>query len=133
MQIRQVTLKDGSDYLDRLAERFSTDDFTLQMELALAYVKLGSLEGKPNTTSLGDTVGAIESYEKAIRLLENVYKNTKGESLGKWPQVQLLKTYRQIGTAFSRANQEKEKGKSILNDGRRFFRKFKANFRTIRF
>lgn len=113
MQIRQKLLQDGGDYLNRLA--VSTDDFILQKELALAYVKLGNLQGKPTTTSLGDTVGAIESYEKAIRLLENLYQNTTGE-LREMFAIELLKTYRQIGLTFSRANQDREKRKTHFDE-----------------
>lgn len=126
MQIRQKLLQDGSDYLDKLAED-SADDFTLQKELALAYTKLGNLQGKPNATSLGDTVGAIGSYEKAIRLLENVYQHSKGE-IKETSAVELIKTYRLIGVAFSRANEDKEKRKTYSERSRAILNEVQKEF-----
>lgn len=110
MRVRAQLLQDGSNYLDQLAED-SAGDFLLQNELAQAYIKLGDLKGKPHSNSLGDTAGAIESYEKASVLLENVYQNSpSGEKIGS--ALALVKIYRQIGAAFSRANFDAEKRKA---------------------
>lgn len=109
MQIRAQLLQDGSNYLDRLAED-SAGDFLLQKELAEAYLKLGDLKGQPHSNSLGDTAGAIESYQKALVLLENVYQNAQPEE--KISQaLALVRLYRQISVAYSRANAEATKRK----------------------
>jgi eukaryotic-like serine/threonine-protein kinase len=107
LRVREQLLRDGSNYLDKLAAD-SAGDLALQFELAQAYKKLGDLKGKPHASSLGDTKGAIESYEKAINLLENVYQNSTGKQKEN-AAVELIGTYRQTGITLSRANEDKEK------------------------
>jgi serine/threonine protein kinase len=107
LKVREQLLQDGSNYLDNLTAD-AGGDFALQFELAQAYKKLGDLKGKPHSSSLGDTKGAIESYEKAIKLLENVYQKTTGEQK-EVAAVALIGIYRQTATTLSRANEEKEK------------------------
>jgi len=50
--------------LDQLAPE-APHDLELRRALATAYLELGDIQGKPFTVSLGDTVGALESYRKA--------------------------------------------------------------------
>ncbi|MEK7725037.1 MAG: protein kinase [Acidobacteriota bacterium] len=111
LQIRQKLLQDGSDYLDKLAED-SVDNFTLQKELAEAYVKLGDIKGEPHSNSLGDTAGAIESYQKAAAMAENIHRNSKAEdeinSLSS-----LIEIYRKISATLSRANVPSDKRKQV--------------------
>ncbi len=101
-EVREMLLRDASDYLDRLAQD-AGNDTALQRELAAAYTKLGDIRGRPHSASLGDTAGAIESYEKAVPLLENVYRNAPS---GEKTQIaaELIALYREIGTTFSRAD-----------------------------
>lgn len=44
------------------------DDWSLQCELAAAYVKVGDAQGHPTSASIGDTAGARASYERAIAI-----------------------------------------------------------------
>ena len=67
---RQRVAEMARVYLDRLAADRQPDD-GLRLELATAYRKLGDIQGQPYKSSLGDTAGALESYRKARRLLEN--------------------------------------------------------------
>ena len=50
--------------LDQLAPE-APHDPELRRALATAYLELGDIQGKPFTVSIGDTVGALESYRKA--------------------------------------------------------------------
>ena len=72
-EAREILVKHALEYLDSLAGE-STDDLTLQAELAVAYEKIGVLQGDSRKPSLSDFRGAIASLEKAQlirrRLLE---------------------------------------------------------------
>jgi non-specific serine/threonine protein kinase/serine/threonine-protein kinase len=61
---RQLLVTRALEYLDNLS-RESADDLQLQSELAEAYEKVGDVQGNPYTPNIGDTEGALESYEKA--------------------------------------------------------------------
>jgi tetratricopeptide (TPR) repeat protein len=68
---RQLVVKRGLQYLDRLARQRGTDP-ALGQELADAYQKVGAVQGAPNTSSLGDRTGAMESYRKELALRESL-------------------------------------------------------------
>jgi non-specific serine/threonine protein kinase/serine/threonine-protein kinase len=70
---REMLVKDAAQYLDALAEE-SSEDVDLQIELALAYLKLGDVQGKMYAANIGDTKGALVSYRKSVELLESVLK-----------------------------------------------------------
>lgn len=61
---RQLLVTRALEYLDNLS-RESADDLQLQSELAEAYEKVGDVQGNPYTPNIGDTEGALVSYEKA--------------------------------------------------------------------
>ncbi|MBS1797219.1 MAG: protein kinase [Acidobacteria bacterium] len=67
--VRQVLVEDALKYLDNL-QADSGGDADLTRELAQAYMRVGSVQGGAYQANLGDSKGAAESYEKAIRLLE---------------------------------------------------------------
>src|SRR5262249_36283060 len=60
-------------YLDGLS-REASGDLSLQRELALAYTRVGDVQGRPMFPNLGQTSAAMASYDKAIGLLEAVSK-----------------------------------------------------------
>ena len=68
---RQRIVTRALEYLDRLALE-AGEDPELRRELALAYVRVGNIQGNPNQPNLGDTGGALESYRKALVLAERV-------------------------------------------------------------
>ena len=68
---RRTLVKRALEYLDRLAME-GGDDPSLQHELALAYLKIAGIQGKPNLPNLGDSAGAIASLRKAQALLESL-------------------------------------------------------------
>lgn len=69
---RANLLKETLKYLEILHEQ-SGDDLSLQNELAIAYRKVGDVQGRPYIfSSIGDTAGALKSYRRAMELLEGV-------------------------------------------------------------
>ena len=67
--VRERLVRDALAYLDSLAAE-SSDDPALQRELAAAYDRVGSVLGKPYAANLGNPKGALESYQKALRIRE---------------------------------------------------------------
>lgn len=65
---RQLLVTRALEYLNGLSEE-RIDDPQLKAELAKAYEKVGDVQGGPNNPNIGDTAGALSSYErsKAIR------------------------------------------------------------------
>ena len=56
-------------YLERLSQDPAGDD-GLRLELAKAYHRIGTVQGKPSEPNLGDRGGALKSLTKAIDLLQ---------------------------------------------------------------
>jgi eukaryotic-like serine/threonine-protein kinase len=70
--VRERLVRDALSYLDTLA-RESHGDRSLQRELAAAYERVGDVQGGNLSGNLGDTKGALESYDKAERILETLF------------------------------------------------------------
>lgn len=68
---RATLVKRALDYLDKLANE-SRDDLALQRELAIGYEKIGDVQGGSMSSNLGDTVGAIQSYQKSLEIRESL-------------------------------------------------------------
>jgi len=64
---RELVIKRALEYIDGLAQD-SSGDPSLQRELAVAYEKLGDVQGNPDYANLGDTSGAFVSYRKALAI-----------------------------------------------------------------
>lgn len=64
---RELVVKRALEYIDGLALDASGDP-SLQRELAVAYEKLGDVQGNPSYANLGDTRGAFASYRKALAI-----------------------------------------------------------------
>jgi non-specific serine/threonine protein kinase/serine/threonine-protein kinase len=62
---RKLLVDRALQYLDSLS-REVTDDPSLQRELATAYEKVGDVQGLSPYANLGDTAGALASYNKAM-------------------------------------------------------------------
>ena len=78
---REMLVRDALKYLDKLSSE-AEGNIELQRELAAAYFKLGDVQGKQYEANIGDTEGAVQSYQKAIALFESVTKADE-KSLGK--------------------------------------------------
>jgi serine/threonine protein kinase/tetratricopeptide (TPR) repeat protein len=70
---RETLVHHALRYLDGLS-REARGDLSLQRELALAYSKVGDVQGRPMFPNLGQTSAALESYDKALSLLRAVSK-----------------------------------------------------------
>jgi serine/threonine protein kinase len=68
---REMLVKDAIEYLDNLSED-ATDNPALAQELALAYLKIGNVQGETYRANLGDSGGALQSYRKSVEILENL-------------------------------------------------------------
>ncbi|HEY0727959.1 MAG TPA: hypothetical protein VGD38_07825, partial [Pyrinomonadaceae bacterium] len=66
---REALVKSALEYLNSLAQEAS-DDPALQRELAVAYQRVGDVQGNPTNANLGDTAGALASYRKALSIAD---------------------------------------------------------------
>ncbi|NOX60050.1 MAG: protein kinase [Planctomycetes bacterium] len=66
---REFLVKTGLKYLDDLSKE-ATDQPELLLEMSDAYERMGDVQGRPNYPNLGDLSGALESYQKSIKILE---------------------------------------------------------------
>ncbi|MBX7172465.1 MAG: protein kinase [Pyrinomonadaceae bacterium] len=85
--VREMLVKDATTYLDNLAAD-SANDADLEQELGLAYLKLADVQGKIYAANVGNTDGALESYDKSINLLEKAVEAKPNE---KSPKEDLIK------------------------------------------
>ncbi|HWQ35300.1 MAG TPA: serine/threonine-protein kinase [Blastocatellia bacterium] len=68
-RVREMMMKDAVAYLDRLAQEADSNP-KLQLELASAWLRIGDVQGQPYRGNLGDTQGALRSYQNALQLCE---------------------------------------------------------------
>lgn len=66
---RKLITQRSLEYLDSLAQE-SAGDWSLQSELATAYVKVGDVQGQAYYANLGDSQRALASYRKALAIRE---------------------------------------------------------------
>ncbi|HEU4389144.1 MAG TPA: serine/threonine-protein kinase [Blastocatellia bacterium] len=69
--VREMLVKDAMEYLDSLS-RESEGNVPLQRELAAGYRKLGDVQGDVINGNIGDSAGALQSYQRAIAILEAI-------------------------------------------------------------
>jgi non-specific serine/threonine protein kinase/serine/threonine-protein kinase len=67
--VRKLLVERALSYLDSLAQEPGSEA-SLQRELAVAYDKVGEVQGTPFGGNLGDTGGALHSYRKALTIRE---------------------------------------------------------------
>lgn len=70
---KELIVKRALKYLDSLVKE-AGGDLELQKELALAYEKVGSVQGNPYEQNVGDIEGARKSYEKAEAIYERLIR-----------------------------------------------------------
>jgi len=66
---RKLLVTRALEYLDSLSQE-AKGDVSLQRELAVAYLKIGDVQGQPRQANLGDRAGAEVSYRKALAIRE---------------------------------------------------------------
>ena len=68
---QELVVRRSLQYLDSLSQE-SANDPALQLELATAYERIGSIQGNSYYSNLGDTAGALRSYQTSVALLERI-------------------------------------------------------------
>jgi serine/threonine protein kinase len=91
---RQLLVTKALQYLDSLSQE-ARGDPSLQRELVSAYEKVGDLQGDPFSANLGDTGGALASYQKALAIRESLAA-LEGGSLDS--QKSLAGDYQKLGS-----------------------------------
>ena len=76
---RALLVKRALASLDGLAKE-APGDPSLQRDLAAAYVRVGAVQGNSSVSNLGDTPGALRSYERAVALLEAIPAAQAGDT-----------------------------------------------------
>jgi len=69
---RQLLVKTALEYLASLSKEASGDR-ALTRELAAAYEKVGDIQGEPGVGNVGNTEGAVESYQQAVSLRQSLH------------------------------------------------------------
>ncbi len=69
---RKLIVDKGLHYLDSL-EQESQGDASLRLELAAAYKRIGDVQGNEFFANLGDTSGALKSYQKALAIRKSLW------------------------------------------------------------
>ena len=88
-KVRELLVQRATEYLDSLSKE-SSNDPTLQRELAAAYDRVGDVQGLPSFPNLGHTAQALESHRRALALREAL-ASAPGADAGL--QVDLIATY----------------------------------------
>ncbi len=71
--LREQMIAEALKYLDRLSNQPNIDS-EIQHELALAYQRVGDLQGRPFRINTGNSLAALESYERSLKLFEELTK-----------------------------------------------------------
>ena len=79
LPVRERLVRDALGYLDPLA-REAVGDASLQRDLAVAYRRIGDIQGGTLGSNLGDTDGAIQSYRKALGILETLLRSDSADA-----------------------------------------------------
>ncbi len=90
---RESLVKNALEYLNSLAEE-AGEDPALQRELAVAYQRVGDVQGNPTNANLGDTAGALASYRKALSIGEALVLANPTDAEA---QRSLALTYQKLG------------------------------------
>ncbi|MBI1761888.1 MAG: tetratricopeptide repeat protein [Acidobacteria bacterium] len=77
-EARGLVAKTALEYLDNLAQEM-TGDPQLAWELAVAYQKVGDVQGDPWAANLGHSQEAMQSYQKGLKLAQQLNRNGNPE------------------------------------------------------
>jgi tetratricopeptide (TPR) repeat protein len=94
---RRLVVAKALEYLDRLA-RETGGDLELVRELAVAYQRVGDVQGYPANPNLGDTQGAAASYRKALALAERLVAAAPEEAAAR---ALLGRTHERLGATLA--------------------------------
>jgi eukaryotic-like serine/threonine-protein kinase len=89
---RKMIVERALQYLDSLAAD-ATTNAGLARELATAYERVGELQGQPLASNLGETSNSLVSYQKALKLRQQLGDRVNAE----WQdRLSLAESYRQM-------------------------------------
>jgi eukaryotic-like serine/threonine-protein kinase len=90
---RKLVVQRALQYLGKLTER-AHGDAGLKRELAEAYLRVGDVQGNPYAANLGDTTGAVASYNQALQISQSLITvNAKDSEARRY----LARSYRSLG------------------------------------
>jgi len=90
---RKLLVDRALQYLDSLSDEGSGDP-SLMRELASAYERVGDVQGYSYRSNLGDSAGAMRSYQKALAIRQTLVKVSTPDTAG---QSELAGSYEKIG------------------------------------
>lgn len=93
--LREEMISEAVKYLDQLNQQ-SNPDPELQNELALAYRKIGDIQGRPFRINVGNSLAALESYKKSLSIFEKLSTGTTNTKI----QFELAIALERIGEIF---------------------------------
>ncbi len=96
-EARETVVETALEYLNSLSKEAAGDP-ALEWELAVAYQKVGDVQGDPWVANLGHTEAAMESYRKSLNLAEKLAANDPGNEL---MQQTLAQNYFKLGMLLS--------------------------------
>jgi serine/threonine protein kinase len=103
---RALVVKRAREYLERLASEPSAGrDRALQEELATSYERLGRLQGMPGWSNLGDSSGAVESFQRAMAIRTEVAAGRPDDIAA---QSALASTHIQLGRILATTGKHSE-------------------------
>lgn len=76
---RRVLVEQALGYLNRLSAE-AGDDPAILRDLANAYLKVGDIQGNPYVANIGDTAGAITTYQRAASTADYLVRVEAGRS-----------------------------------------------------
>jgi non-specific serine/threonine protein kinase/serine/threonine-protein kinase len=77
--VRGNVIKIALDFLDKSARDVGKDP-SLDNELALAYQRVGDVQGNPTNANLGDMRGALESYAKGLLIAQRMVQDAPNDT-----------------------------------------------------
>lgn len=77
-KLREEMITEALKYLDRLNQT-SDQDLQLQNELAMAYQKVGDLQGRPFRINQGNLSAALESYKKSVDIFQRLLSSNPSD------------------------------------------------------
>jgi non-specific serine/threonine protein kinase/serine/threonine-protein kinase len=103
-KLREKLVVDAVNYLDAVSSENAASPEFLK-ESAIAYRKIGDVEGKPYAANLGKLDEALLSYEKSVNLLEKSVSLAPADIALK---DELLNSYNALAQALSRSGKKAE-------------------------
>ena len=90
---RKLITQRSLEYLDSLAQE-AEGEWSLQGELAAAYMKVGDVQGQSYNANLGDTQGALASYRKALAIRQTLAVVDPEDATNR---LELVKSHNKVG------------------------------------